>query len=116
MDIKKVELFDGDKFLQSTDNIDYKLIFMDYKDKLEGKTYKLKITLLDGTTCFSNVRIYPTSEVVEIDNKNKLVKVKALIDGQLSINGNISGEVKKGEILTMYKERTLGIRREYYGD
>ncbi|WP_270474846.1 transglutaminase domain-containing protein [Clostridium cochlearium] len=107
VDIKKVDLFDKDKLLESTNNVNGNTVTMDYKGDLEEKPYKLKITLADGTTCFSSVTIYPTSEVIEIDNKNKLVKVKALIDGQLSINGKLSGKVKKGEILTVYKDQTL---------
>lgn len=109
VDIKKVELFDGEKLLESTDNVNGNTVFMDYKGDLEEKPYKLKIIVVDGRFCFTDVKIKPTLEVIEIDNKNKLVKVKALIDGQLSINNKISSDVKKGEILTIYKKQTLVI-------
>lgn len=77
--MKKVDLFDSDKLLESTDNINDKFVFMDYKGELEEKSYKLKITVVDGRICFTDVKIQPTLGVIEIDNKNKLVKVKSLI-------------------------------------
>lgn len=109
VNMEKIEMFDGDKFLQSTNNVNGNTVFMTYNGKLEEKPYKLKVTVEDGRSCFTNVNIQSTLEVVEVDNKNKLVKVKALMDGQLSINGNILREVKQGEIITIDKEETVSI-------
>lgn len=107
VDVQKVQLFDEDKLLQSKSNVNSNIVFMNYDEKLEEKPYKLKTTLSDETTYCNYVEIKPTSKVIEIDNENKLVRVKALIDGQLVVNGKVSKNVKKDDIVTIYKDEIL---------
>lgn len=97
VEMESVEILDGQNIIGKTSDVVGSIANIEYIGDLDKSKYKVRIRSKDGRIGTKEINILSSLEIIDKDDKNKEMKIRALINGKFYKNGKFIKNVNKDE-------------------